>query len=591
MAKEKLIRVQPTIAHDGSAEVMRGGEVGITLDAVPNYGNPIIFEVSKPPSHGTLSSPKALTDHSSSVIYHHDGTKAPMQDEFTFRAKTMGRAASAPSRVTVSIVPPAPLIAFTPDVIDFGEVILSESKTAKLKISNIGGSKASGRLVFPKGFVAVESDRFALDEGKSAEVEVGFSPMETRVYSGDVRILPSLNSTGCSIRGTGLTRMEVIKRGPAECAVINRSSNPIRVNFSGGYGWQMPPETLIPPKGEKVISFSQVETVEGEDQVPPSTNSSIVHISDGLSFADTELPTPRRFIPLTVQSVSPESLGTTPLGMPIPVLYRLQNRSDIPKTVRLTMVSQSGGGVGTQVQTFRPGEVKEISFNWTPSIPGNALLKLNVDEGTKTQHELQWWAQVNASRSSSGPTGATLPVEVPVSATNDETRKEDPVLIDANPVEAKRIPEIEQLGYRLKNPWFGKPTMILEWKESSVPPSRVTLDEMLLIPDENTETDKSTAPGPALPAVKLMAVPVINFKWIQKTDHGAISMPQLSSGWHLISLSLYQTDSSVPVASSQIQVHISPKQSWWGRWKIPIGLLSAVLLLLFLRAQRARSAS
>lgn len=593
IAKETPIRVQPTIAHDGSAEVMRGGEVQITLDAIPNYGNEIVFEVSNPPAHGRLSNPKIITDHSASVIYRHDGTKAPLRDEFTFRAKTVGRAASAPSKIAVRIVPPAPLIIFSPDTIDFGEVILSESKTAKVKISNIGGTKASGRLVIPKEFTALESDRFALAEGESAQMEIGFSPMETRAYSGDVRILPSLKNNGFSVRGIGMPRMEVIKKGPAECAVINRSSNPIRVNFSGGIGWEMPREILLPPKAEKDVSFTQVKVDEGEGQTPKTTNSPIVHITDALTIVDMELPSPRRFIPLTVQSVSPEALGTVSLGIPIPVLYRLQNRSDVSKAVRWSMISRSGGGVAPQVQTLRPGEVKEFRFEWIPSIPGEALLTLNVDEGIKTHHELRWKAQVKGSPSPSAGVGAegVGPAEASVSPVVTEAMNGNPGSSTATPVEAKSIPRIDQLANRLKNPWFGKPMLVLEWKGGSPPPSRITLDEMVLVREEWAETEKTSEGLPSLPSVKLEAVPIKEFNSVKTGDLETVSIPQLSPGWHLLILSLYQDDSPVPVASSQIQAHIPPKPSWWTRWRMPLGLLSVVLLLLFLRAQRAKSGS
>lgn len=592
MAKETPIRIQPTIAHDGRAEVMRGGEVEITLDAIPNYGNEIIFEVSKPPAHGTLSSPKIITDHSASVIYWHDGIKAPLRDEFTFRAKTMGRAASAPSKIAIRIIPPAPLITFAPDTIDFGEVILSESKTAKVKISNIGGTKASGRLVFPKEFAALESDRFTLDEGECAQMEIGFSPMEARAYFGDVRILPSLKNNGFSIRGIGIPRMEVIKKGPAECVLINRSSNPIRVNFSGGIGWEMPREILLPPKGEKDVSFSQVERDE-EDHTSQTSNSPIVHITDALTIVDVELPSPRRFIPLTVQSVSPETLGTTSVGIPIPVLYRLQNRADIPKTVRWSMISRSGGGATSQTRTLRPGELKEVRFEWIPSIPGEALLTLNVDEGIKTHHELRWKAQVNGSPSPSTVVGAegTGPSEVPVSPAVTEAKYGNPDSSTATPVEVKPIPGIEQLANRLKNPWFAKPTLVLEWRGGSNLPPRITLDEMVMVREAGAETEKTMEGSPSLPSVKLEAVPIKEFNRVRKGDLETVAIPQLSPGWHLLTLSLYQADSPVPVASSQIQVRIPPKPSWWTRLRMPLGLLSVVLLIFFLRAQRARSGS
>jgi hypothetical protein len=272
------------------------------------------------------------------------------------------------------------------------------------------------------------------------------------------------------------------------------------------------------------------------------------------------------------------------------VIYRLQNRSDLPKTVSWNMVSQSGGGISiSKPVEIRPGEVKEVRFDWAPSIPGDALLKLSVDEGAKTHHELQWRLRVNTSTSSSVPMGVTVPVEVPVSPAIAEEKKEEPVFSAATPVEAKPIPEIEQLGYRLKNPWFVKPTLHLNWKGGSSSLSRITLEEMVLVQVGSAETEKGTAGPSDIPAVKLESVPINEFKRITKGELETVLIPQPSSGWHLLSISLYQPDSSVPVACSQIQVKIPPKKSWWALWRMPLGIILVLLLLLFLRAYRARS--
>jgi hypothetical protein len=586
-ANEVPIPIKPTFVYDARGVVMRGGDGEITLKAVPNYGNPISFEVIKPPTHGILSIPKNVTDHSAVVSYRHDGSKGPLNDAFSFRARTIGRAVSAISKAEIRIIPPSPLITFSPALLNFGDVILSESRTTNVSIANLGGTKATGRLVLPKGFTAPDGDRFSLEGDESVVMAVSFSPMEDGLSFGEANTIPSYKNTPLTMKGVGRPRFEIIKKGEAEYEVINRSSNPIRMNFSGGNGWQLPAEKPVPPNGRESIRFQQMELDEAEGlQHPDQTNPSIVHISDGLTSGEVELPAPKRFIPLMVQRVLPDPLLATPFGASIPVSFRVQNRSEFPKKARWSMTSQSGGGSSSSRSLeIGPGEVKETHFDWVPTLPGEAVLKLLVDEGSKKPRELFWKTRVLAA-SNSLPNATENPLSnSPV--TSEGTYDSNPPLPPLQ-AETRMIPSVDDLLWRCKSQWFGSPVVLLEWNASPTLTTTTTLEELVTV---HSEDHASPGRGDSMmpSAFKMTAIPLNGFKQgpRREGDRETIEISQLSPGWHLLRLSQFTEGDSVPLTCSQIQVRVPAKSPWWVAWKVPLGILSIALLMFILRSQRA----
>lgn len=594
LAKQASIQAKPTIAFDAKARVMRGGDVEITLNAVPNYGSSIGFEIRTSPMHGALSLPKNISDHSAVVTYHHDGTKSPSEDVFSFRAKTLGRAASAASKVSIQIIPPAPKITLSPKLLDFGEVLLSESRTTNITITNIGGVRAIGGLLLPKGFTAPEGDRFSLDEGESAVLVLQYTPMEEGASAGGVTTLPVLGEEGATLKGVGVPRFEVANRGPVEWEISNRSGKPIRVNFScanGGQGWQMPKETLIEAHGGKIVTFQQLESAElgevpeiaGRVSEPVTDHSPTVLVTDGLSSKEIQLPPPRRFVPLMVQGITPEKLPDASIGSPVPVAFRLHNRTEFPKLVHWSAVSQSGGGTSTNnALELRPGEMREVSFDWSPSLPGDAVLKVIVDEAARLPHELLWKAHILASSPSVSNASGVALAAAPAPEVAQEAEPAAPLVS----TEGKLIPAVEDVAWSIQSSWSGKHSVVLEWKDQEKVSPRVVLDEMCLVRSEEADAPQPTDESSKLPAVKLEAIPLSGYRQSKRKDHQRIIISTLSPGWHLLTLSLFAEGDSVPVSSSQLQVKVPAKVPWWSRWKVPMGISAIFLLLLFLRNQR-----
>ena len=257
LAKDKEPPVKPTFAKDAAAKVARGNEVKITLQAVPSFGHVISFKIQTPPLHGTLSEPQFAGDHSAFVFYRHDGSKSPLTDEFFFRAQANGQSVSVASHCTITIVSPPALLSLDPPLIDFGECMLAEKQHRKVTITNLGGSRATGKLLLPDGFSAPQGERYNLGEGESKTMVLEFDPMEEKKYAGEAGTQPLCEKAPLQLCGVGKVRFELTQQSPSEWEVKNLTEQPLRVSFKGGAGWSLPSETSIPPHELSHFAFQQ----------------------------------------------------------------------------------------------------------------------------------------------------------------------------------------------------------------------------------------------------------------------------------------------------------------------------------------------
>ena len=337
--------IPPTLAADTRVSVDRGGTTVIPLEAVSAYGAAIRFEVTTPPAHGRIVALVATSDHTASVTYMHDGGRDGDRDLFSFRCQAPGYSKSSVHMVEIEVVPPSARLRGDPGLLEFGNVFVSGKSKKILTLKNIGGKRAVGRLILSRGFSAPEGEKYNLGEGESVAMEVEFAPMEEGEVLFPVTCQPAAGMDLLQLTGTGISRYEISGKEEWERIVRNRSKDPLRLTYSyagTGCGWILPEATDLPPGGVKTITFRQAEEAEGNE----SHGSAEILVSDGLTDRRIMLPPPPRFIPLQVRSVSDPSVGRIPLGASFPVTFRIQNRSDRPRSAFWEASSASGGGHG-----------------------------------------------------------------------------------------------------------------------------------------------------------------------------------------------------------------------------------------------------
>ena len=586
-AKEKTID-PPLIVKGCRTEVNRDGEVQVRLVAIPNYGNEIHFEIVIPPQHGSVDRMIRLSDHEVRVTYRHHGSKTPLEDSFTYRAKSSGRSPSVPAKVSLAIIPGLPRLKFLPSKLEFGEVPLSEHRFTNVQITNVGGSKASGRLLLRNGWRVSDGDRFALEEGESVMMRIEYSPMQDGSGTAEVDMVPEINHDPLELRASAIPRYSVTPCGETCWMVKNHSTNQIRMNVDECVGWEIPPELTIPPEGTGEIRLNQSESLEGAstDRLPATISTHMV-LSDGFTKSRLEIPAQGPLPPLVLRSISPEFLGDYSEGTRLRVSFTLDNRSDSPRNVRWKAVSRSGGGMSVpQFLQLHAGKIKTIDYEWAPSMPGEAMMKVTVEEEGMLRKELVWRARILTHDAS---LGANAQLFHDTSGSRESESAEPSIMVP----DAPSLPAVDDLSWSVNQPFFGKPILTLRWKKESDPISQARLSRMVLIRDEHQETQNEPGkvalpPQPILPKVHLEELPISDARRESSDAGETLTMDAPAPGLHLLTLRLYHADKTYPDAQSQLQVRVPPPPSLWDFWKLPVVLfLIGALITLCWKRPRA----
>lgn len=578
--------IKPTLAIEGRAKVAVGTKAQVLLQAVPCYGNTITFEIQDPPRHGTLANLKNISDHSATVTYSHDGTEEENFDEFSFRAKAPGRAKSSSFRMCLEIVSSPPHLVMDPSTIDFGRVMISGKSRAKLTITNTGGRLATGHIILPKGFMAPDGDGFTLQEGESTALTLEFHPMEEGDIFAKAVFRPSYDSASLILKGVGLPRFDVIKQNETSWLVKNSSEEPCRVSFTGGNGWKMPAEIQIPAHGEKSVLFQPTPPDAGQSA---ALRGSMVRISDGLSMKEIRLPAPPRFVPVAVEPLSPTGIGTITLGSPASVCFRVRNDSESPKQVRWSASSASGGG-GTQAQLeLKGGEAKEVKYEWRPSRPGSALLKVQLEDAGELR-EILW----NASVAEPLLESRTWPLPTQLAPVKNLQEQVDPAKQAALIVapgafqqtaagsNLKPLPPVEAGESGIRTNFFGGTTPYIKWDLQDGRLSNVLLERMTTLLPTIEEVKKAIQKTQEFPEIRYRYDPLVGFHHKKEGDHEILLLPKLPFGSHALTLTLLDGDGQ-PRARSDFEIGVPFKPSFWSTWRIPLGVLGILLLLSLLR--------
>ena len=565
--------VRPTFAKEATAQVSRGSEVEIVLEAIPDYGNPITFEIQSTPTHGQLSNLTSTSDHTAVVTYRHDGTKMPTADEFQFRAQSPGRAKSPATRVSIAVIPPPVRLEIDPVEVNFGTLLLGDKRQTNITICNLGGIKAVGRLLLPSGYSAPEGDTYSLDEGERVKMMVEFSPLEEKNYAEQADSLPAYKGGSLLLKGEGIARFGITKKDPLTCSVTNCSSDSLKLSFTGDPAWIIPSVTELPPHAEKEFSFQQAEY----DENTFVSHSSEIQISDGLSTRLFELPPVQGFIPLTVTASPSTNLGTVSLGTSLAVNISILNRSEMGKNIQWTAVSTSGGGMPSEASLMLTGgESKELHYEWLPTLPGEATLKITVKEGTKTTHELLWKASVTPDSSVAQASPSTPP-----EATQSEEENNQPSSVPAIRNGTPLAP-VDGLSWKEKSAWNGKPYIELRWTGNDENASLMKLEKQVMRPKSKSSNKEI---GLVEFPFEILSMPLEVSSSRRTGTEEVREIQDLPAGWHLLVITRVSKEGTIE-AQSQIQVFIPQQKPWWSFLKIPAVLLLLLVLATFLWKQR-----
>jgi hypothetical protein len=234
---------------------------------------------------------------------------------------------------------------------------------------------------------------------------------------------------------------------------------------------------------------------------------------------------------------------------------------------------------------LKGGEAREVEFVWKPTQSGDATLKVSVDEGLKTHHELLWNTIVVSPLDSDANHQGSI---------NESSESQDPSSESGGPVFTelpKNSPPpvpLEKLRWTSKKPWFGKPLILLSWQPAKDAGETYRIEEQV-IQLLQSSNDQPSGGSPSIPPFNVVLLPVDDQQVKQDKDADSVKLDKLSAGWHLIVVSKISKDGTV-AAQSKLQVFMPGTSSWWHRWRGLLGVCIALVLIFFLRKYREGSA-
>ena len=295
------------VATPLTVKVNRGEELVIKLTAsMKGSGGSFDFSIFEKPKNGKLVV-ESVTGAFALVRYISDPLSASGIEQFKYRARVRNGKYSAPATVRINVLDD-PLRLKIPKILDFGEVVVSQSRTLELQMSNVSKYALNGSLILPNEFT-LEGKKTDINLGpkQSATFRVKYTPKEV---SGSFQRKLSFNGGGVSLsmllRGASISPFKIRNKKivlnyseensvrSADVIIENVSESEINLqptNAKGGF--VVRPKNIIIGPGE----IKKV-TIEASDKIHSSSSGFIGLRSqvDTQQIAVTSPPLPPRVI-------------------------------------------------------------------------------------------------------------------------------------------------------------------------------------------------------------------------------------------------------------------------------------------------------
>jgi hypothetical protein len=230
--KEEQITTPPPLAKTGMVTAYLHKPQEVVLQVRGRIFEPLTFLIRKPPRRGRLGEVRRTSMNTATVTYFPDPAAGPLDDFFTFAAKSSDSPVSAPATVWVRVLEASPVLEH-PAELDFGAVFLGDSVERKVVLRNSGGGRASGRIDPNSPWTVRGSSAFSVPAGAETSFTLVFCPPDERSFSDRLRLGPeqgdSIELHGQGIapfswpRGGWVFSPEQRANGTAEFAVTNET--------------------------------------------------------------------------------------------------------------------------------------------------------------------------------------------------------------------------------------------------------------------------------------------------------------------------------------------------------------------------------
>ena len=378
------------------ATVDRGGSTELLVHIVAPYGGEGKFEVSRPPTFGTLDAGERVDSNTRRFRYASRGELYSELDSFDFRVKAPNHAWSTYSaKITVRDVPPS--IVVSPECLHFGQVAINSSKRLTVLLSNSYGSLLSGRIQVRQPWSVLGPDSVSLKQRDSCQITIQFAPVDARSYAGDLRLIPENPAMPLIlISGQGLAPFQIVTNSlivtpdhpEAVITVSNSISNPLTVSWSGDPVLDYPAPVTIPPKGVVNMKTTMTRVRLADDE---RRDFQTRLVADRYSEAVGVVA----IGPKGRLSLEPSSRGSqlaVVAGHPLRVEGIIRNASASNHNVELILSNprDSNSRSISQFINVKEHSVVPFSLLWEKMNPSPKVLKLGMREGERDIASFTW---------------------------------------------------------------------------------------------------------------------------------------------------------------------------------------------------------
>jgi len=185
--KPEPIATPPPFAKTGMATAYLHQPQEIVLQVGGRIFEPLTFMIRKAPRHGKLGELTRTGKNTATVTYFPDASAGPLDDAFTFAAKSFDSPVSAPATVWVRVLEETPVLEH-PAGLDFGSVFLGDCVEREVVLKNSGGGKATGLIEVNPPWTVRGSSKFSLPAGSETTVRLVFCPSDERSFSDRLRL-------------------------------------------------------------------------------------------------------------------------------------------------------------------------------------------------------------------------------------------------------------------------------------------------------------------------------------------------------------------------------------------------------------------
>ena len=400
------------------ATVDRGRTVELLIQIVAPFGGEGKFEISRPPSFGTLDAGEWIDSNTRRFRYANSGALFSEQDSFDFRVKAPKHAWNTYSaKITVRDVPPSVIV--TPERLNFGQVPINSSKRMNILFSNSYGSLLSGRIKVMPPWSVLGSDSVSLKQREACQITIQFTPVDPRSYAGELRMIPENSAMPLILTsGQGLAPFQILTNRlivtpdhpEALITVSNNIPTPLKISWSGDPALDYPESVTIPPTG--TVEMKTVATrirLADDERRDFQTRLVADHYSEPVRVT--------AFGPKGRLILDPSSRGSQLTAIPghaLAVEGLIRNTSASSHAVQLVLTNPREPNSQLVSQSINVKEHSSIPFSlfWESVNPPPKVLKLRMREGNQEFEAFTWNVvfekSLSTNRESIGATHSTV---------------------------------------------------------------------------------------------------------------------------------------------------------------------------------------